>query len=261
MKKTVAIILTFLMSISMFTVLSNASTQTTLDKIKKAGVVTIGIDDSYPPMEFTDSKNNIVGYDIDMANAVAKKLGVKVKYVPTAWDGIFIALQSKKFDLIHSSVSITDKRKATMLFSDPYVFGGVAIFVKADNKTINGPADFKDKIIGCQLGTTGQDALTKVSGIKEVKKYNGMTEAFLDLKNGRVDAVVADPMVGDYYISTKKGIYKRINALLSKEPIGVAFRKEDKALRDAYQNAINELKKDGTLSKLSMKWFGYDVNK
>lgn len=264
MKKVIGLTLVLMMCAFSFTGFAKAATSSTansLDRVKKAGTIVIGLDNTYPPMEFSDKKNNLVGYDIDMATAVAKKLGVTVKFVPTAWDGIFLALQSKKFDAIQSTVSITDERKQTMLFSDPYVFGGNAIFVKADNKTINSQADFKGKIIGCQIGTTGQITLEKMTGMKEVKKYNGMTDAFMDLKIGRVEAVVSDPMVGDYYIAGQKGKFKRIKSMLTQEPIGVAFRKDEKELRDAYQKAINELKKDGTLTKFSIKWFGYDVNK
>jgi ABC-type amino acid transport/signal transduction systems, periplasmic component/domain len=240
---------------------NTSSKENSLERVKKAGKIVIGIDDTYPPMEFKDKDNKLVGYDIDMANEIAKKLGVKVEFVPTAWDGIFMALQSKKFDVIHSTVSITDERKKTMIFTEPYIYGGNAIFVKADNTTVNSQDDFKDKIIGCQVGTTAQDVLSKMSGMKEVKKYNGMTEAFLDLKNGRIDAVVSDPQVGDYYIASQKDKFKKIKSLLNQEPIGAAFRKDDTDLRDGYQKAMDELKKDGTLSKLSEKWFGYDIYK
>lgn len=230
-----------------------------LERIKKAGIITIGIDDTYPPMEFKDKSSVDVGFDVDMANAVAKKIGVKTKFVPTAWDGIFMALQSKKFDCVNSSVSITDERKAKMIFTDPYIQGGNAIFVKSDNNAITSDKDFSGKVVGCQVGTTAQDVLSKKTDIKEVKKYNAMTDAFLDLQNGRVVAVVTDPMVGDYYNVTEPGKFKKLKSYLTQEPIGVAFRKSDKSLRDAYNKAINDLKKDGTLSKISKKWFGIDI--
>ncbi|MBV7276293.1 amino acid ABC transporter substrate-binding protein [Clostridiaceae bacterium UIB06] len=273
MKKIFSMIIILILSVSIFAGCGQSSSKTTasnsnttskensLDRVKKSGKIVVGVDDTYPPMEFKDKENKLVGYDVDMVNEIAKKLGVNVEFVPTAWDGIFMALQSKKFDLIQSSVSITDERKKSMIFTQPYIYGGNAIFVKSDNTTINSQDDFKDKIIGCQIGTTAQDVLSKMSGMKEVKKYNGMTEAFLDLKNGRIDAVVSDPQVGDYYIASQKDKFKKIKSLLNQEPIGVAFRKDDTDLRDGYQKAMDELKKDGTLSKLSQKWFGYDIYK
>lgn len=263
MKKKLSIIMILMLCISIFAgcSTSNNGKDNSLDSVKKAGVLKVGLSDDYPPMEFRDKDNKVAGFDIDVANAVAKKLGVKLKIVTNAYDGIFIALNSKKFDYVQSTVSITDERKKKMLFSDPYINGGCAIFLKSGDNSIKSGDDLKGKVVGCQAGTTSQDALSKLSGIKEVKKYEATTDAFLDLQNGRVAAVVSDPMVGDYYMVKNPGKFKKVEKYLGKEPIGSAFRKNDKALRDAYQKAYNELKKDGTISKISNKWFGYDVTK
>ncbi|WP_026882580.1 ABC transporter substrate-binding protein [Clostridium akagii] len=263
MKKilTMAVILT--VSVFMFVGCvgsgSEAGVDTSLTKVKSAGIISIGIDDTYPPMEFKDSTNTIKGFDIDMANAVGKKMGVKVKYVPTTLDGIFLALNSKKFDAVQSSISITGERKKTMIFTKPYIYGGNAVFVRTKDNAISSEKDLNGKILGIEIGSTSQEVLNKISGIKEIKKYNSTTEAFMDLKTGRVDGVVSDPQVGDYYISDKKSDFKRSKTMLNQEPIGACFRKSDIALRDAYQKAIDQLKADGTLSKLSIKWFAQDL--
>ena len=262
MKKIVTIVTILAVSAIMFVGCGKSSTtDDSLTKVKSAGVINVGLDDSYPPMEFKDSSNTIKGFDIDMINAIGKKMNLKVKIVPTAWDGIFLAMKSNKFDVMQSTVSITEDRKKTMIFTKPYIYGGNAIFVRADYKAINSDKDLNGKTVGIQMGTTAQAVLAKMTGIKEVKKYNSMTEAFLDLKAGRIDSVVSDPQVGDYYIADKKSEFKRVKSLLNEEPIGVGFRKPDVALRDAYQKAMDDLKKDGTLSKLSMKWFGHDIYK
>ena len=262
MKKILTIITILAVSVSMFAGCAKSSTSDdSLTKVKSTGVLSVGLDDSYPPMEFKDSTNTIKGFDIDMINDIGKKMGLKVKIVPTAWDGIFLALKANKFDVMQSTVSITDERKQTMLFTTPYIYGGNAIFVRKDYNDIKSDKDLNGKIVGIQMGTTAQGVLAKLTGIKEVKKYNSMTEAFLDLKAGRIDSVVSDPQVGDYYIADKKSEFKRVKSMLNQEPIGVGFRKSDVALRDAYQKAMDELKKDGTLSKLSVKWFGYDIYK
>ncbi|PJI06715.1 MULTISPECIES: ABC transporter substrate-binding protein [Clostridium] len=237
---------------------SNASDDS-LNKVKKAGVLAVGMHDDYPPMEFRDENDKRIGFEVDLANEIGEKMGVKIKFVSNAWDGIFLALNAKKYDVIMSTVSITDERKKKMLFSDPIVYGGNAVYVKSNNTSVKNEKDFPGKIIGCEAGSTGQDVLTKISGIKEVKKYSSTPDAFLDLKNDRIAAIVTDPMVGDYYSSKEKGKYKKLKTTLTKEPIGAAFRKNDKALRDAFQKAFNKLKKDGTLSKLSQKWFGYNI--
>ncbi len=257
MKKILTIVTILAVSVFMLVGCGTASsTDSSLTKVKNAGTISIGIDDTYPPMEFKDSTNTIKGFDIDLANDIGKKMGVKVKFVPTSLDGIFLALNSGKFDAVQSSISITDARKKTMIFTTPYIYGGNAVFVRKNDNTISSEKDLSGKILGIEIGSTSQAVLDKISGIKEVKKYNSTAEAFMDLKTGRIDGVLSDPQVGDYYISDKKSDFKRSKTMLNQEPIGVAFRKSDVALRDAYQKAMDELKKDGTLSKLSIKWFG-----
>lgn len=262
MKKILSVILSILVCSTLFAGCGKTTSETTLDKIKQAGVMKFAMDATYPPMEFVDSNHNLTGFDVDVAKAVAKKMGVKAQFVNISWDAVFSALASKKFDVIQCALSITDERKKTLVFTDPYVYGGNALYVKkGGNSSIKTESDLSGKTAGCQIGTTAQDVLSKVSGIKEVKKYNSSVEEFMDLDNGRVDLVACDPMVGDYYSLQNKGKYERLKLNLTKEPIGVGFRKADTTLRDAYNKALNELKNDGTLSKLSIKYFGYDVYK
>lgn len=230
------------------------------DRVKSAGKITFGLDDAYPPMEYRDEKNALVGFDIDFGNAIAKKLGVKAEFVPTAWDGILPSLKSSKFDAILSALSITDKRKEEIGFSEPYIMGGPIIITKKDNTTIKKTDDLKGKIVGVQLGSTGDNAVSSLSGVKEVKKYDKIPQALLDLTAGRLEAVVADDQVGRYYIGLDASKYS-VAGKLNDEPFGIGFRKEDKTLNDTVQKAINDLKADGTLSKISMKWFNTDYYK
>lgn len=262
MKKVLAMMVSLFMMAAIFSGCGQkSSTDDSLEKVKKAGVLLVGMHDDYPPMEFRNEDDEKVGFEVDLAKELGKKMGVKIKFVSNAWDGIFLALNSKKFDVIMSTVSITDERKKTMLFSEPIVYGGNAIFVKADNTSIKNEKDFPGKTIGCEAGSTAQDIVSKISGLRDLKKYNAAPDAFIDLKNGRISAIVTDPMVGDYYSAKEKGVYKRLKSTLNKEPIGFAFRKNDKALRDEFNKEFNALNKDGTLSKLSTKWFGYDIYK
>ncbi|MDP4144587.1 MAG: ABC transporter substrate-binding protein [Bacillota bacterium] len=224
------------------------------------GELSIGVDDSFPPMEFRDENNNLVGFDVDLANEIGKKLGVKIKWVPTDWNGILLSLNSKKFDIVLSSLSITDERKKQITFSDSYFDINQVIAVKNGNTSIKSSADLKGKAVGCQLGTTGDDAASKLTGLKELKKYDKATEAFHDLTIGRLDAVIIDSPVAGYY-SKKGGGFSVLDEKLTKEPIGIGFRQGNTDLQQAVQKAIDELKKDGTLSKLSVKWFGVDEYK
>lgn len=236
----------------------NASISAMLpDEIKNAGKISVGLDDAYPPMEFRDDTNALVGFDIDFGNAIGKKLGMKIEWVTTAWDGILPALKAKKFDMILSGLSITDKRKEEINYSEPYISGGPIIITSNDNTSIKNPDDLKDKVVGVQLGSTGENAVNAIDGVKEIKKYNKIIEALMDLNAKRIDAVVADDQVGRYYTGLDLDKYSIANKM-NEEPFGIGFRKEDEVLRDTVQKAIEDLKADGTLSKISLKWFKTD---
>lgn len=230
------------------------------DRIKNSGKITFGLDDAYPPMEYRDEKNNLVGFDIDFGNAIAKKLGIKAEFITTAWDGILPSLKSSKFDAILSALSITEKRKQEIGFSEPYIMGGPIIITHKSNTSIKKAEDLKGKTVGVQLGSTGDSAVSSTEGVKDVKKYDKIPQALLDLSAGRLDAVVADDQVGRYYIGLDVNKYS-VAGKLNDEPFGIGFRKEDKALTDAVQKAIEDLKADGTLSKISLKWFKTDLYK
>jgi len=232
-----------------------------LQAVKKSGELTIGLDDSYPPMEFRDSKNNLVGFDVDLGNEIGKKIGVKTEYTSTDFNGILLALGSSKFNIIVSAMSITDKRKESIDFSDSYLMGGQVVAIRHGNTLIRNVADLQGKVVACQLGSTGDTAASRIKGIKEVKKYDKITEAFQELSSKRVDAVIMDAQVGGYYVAKKPGEYEVLKDRISEEPMGIGFKKQDKELRAAIQKSLNELKSDGTLSKLSQKWFGFDAYK
>lgn len=262
MKRIMAIILTVTMGSALLVGCGQKQEKlNSLTAVQKSGKLTIGLDDSYPPMEFRDSKNNLVGFDIDLGNEIGKKLGVKTEYTTTDFNGILLALNSSRFNIILAALSITDKRKESIDFSDSYLMGGQVVTIKQGNTAIKSLADLKGKVIACQLGSTGDNAASAIKGVKEVKKYDKITEAFLELSSKRVDAVIMDAQVGGYYVSKKPGEYEVLKDRLSEEPIGIGFKKEDKELKVAIQKALDELKADGTFSKLSQKWFGFDAYK
>lgn len=234
-----------------------------LSRVKDLGKITVGLDDSYPPMEYRDDDNKLVGFDIDLAEAIGEKLGVEVEYVTTEFSGILLALQSSKFDMILSAMSITDERKESIGFTEPYVQGGPILVTKKDSG-IEKAEDLEGKVLGCQMGSTGQNAAEEnLSFTKELKKYSKITEAIMDLKNGRVDAVIMDAQVGGYYLTkdTDNDMFKVLDEMVNEEPMGIGLRQEDKELTESINKAISELKEDGTLSELSQKWFGYDAYK
>jgi polar amino acid transport system substrate-binding protein len=266
MKKIISILIT----LSVMTVLfagcgtqnkssSTSSSETTLEKVKKAKKIVVAVDDTYPPMEFRDENNKLVGMDIDMGNALAKKMGIEIQFVSTSWDGIFMGLKSKKYDAVISSVSMTDERKKSMTFFGPYIHGGQVISVKTGNTTIKSSDDLKDKIVGVQISTTGEDVAKKIPGIKQIKTYDKITDAYNDLIIGRTDAVIVDNVVANYYKQKKSG-FDVLSEDLTDEPFGIAFRKEDTDLKAEFEKAYKEIKADGTMTKISEKWFGSDIS-
>lgn len=260
MKKLLAVVISILVFGTLFAGCSKKEeSSSALEKIKKQGKLVVGLEDAYPPMEFRDSKNQLVGFDVDLSKEIAKKLGVDVDYFITDFNGIILALNSSKFDMILSGMSITDKRKETIDFSNPYVTGGQVIAIKKGNDSIKKLEDLKGKILGCQIGSIGDNVASGMKDLKEVKKYDKITEAFQEVSSGRVDAVIMDAQVGGYYMSEKSNEYEVLKEAVTEEPMGIGFRKGDKELQDAVNKALEELKADGTLSKLSQKWFGFDA--
>lgn len=261
-------------SISMLAGCGKTSTKngSTLESVKKAGVLKIGLEDSFPPMEFRDSSNKLKGFDVDMATEIGKRLGVKTQFISTDFNGIILALKSGKFDAIISGMSITDERKKQIDFSKPYFMSGQIIIIKNGNKSITKSDDLSGKTVGVELGTTGDKSSQtldkklkdkKLKGMKEIKKYDKATDALQDLQTGRSDAVIIDEPVGRYYVSSpeKKGKYAVLSEKLTSEPMGIGFKKGDKELEKSVQKALDEMQKDGTMSKLSVKWFGTDEYK
>ena len=233
----------------------------TLAQIKEKGVITIGMDDTLPPMEYRNDKNELVGFDIDFAEALANELGVKVKFVPSAWDGIIPGLDAKRFDMILSAMNVTEERKKKVDFVEYFGVGQI-VAVKAGNPLkIQSVEDLEGKTVGVQLGSTGETAVNSINGLKEVKKYDLTTDVFNDMGLGRVDAAVIGEMVGRYYMTTKPGVFEVVGDSFQVQPMGIAVRKGDTELREALEKAVQTLEDNGTLSEISEKWFGSDMTK
>lgn len=231
-----------------------------LQRVKDNKVIKVGLEDTYPPMEFRNEKNELVGFDIDLSDEIGKRLGVKVEYVMTEFGGLIMSLNSNKIDMSASAISITDERKKEVEFTKPYVNSGQALVVKKGNTSIKDEKDLNGKTVGAQLGTTGEQAAKKIEGVKEVKAYDKVPQVFQDLDIGRIDAVIVDEFVGRYYLSKQKDKSEVVKSL-EQEPIGIAFKKGEKELQEEVQKIIDEMIKDGTMSKISEKWFGEDIYK
>ena len=237
----------------------------TLAEVKKRGTLVIGMEVAYVPYEFfKDGK--IIGYDPDIIALMAPKLGVKAQMIDTAWNGIIPALYAGKFDCIISAMTITKERAEKVLFSMPYADASNVIFLRADETAIKTADNLSGKVIGVQLGSAASviiktfEAKLKAKGLpgyKEVKQYEHYPEAYQDLLNKRVNAVVNSKSTLMVVMRDAPGKFKMLGGVSDVTAyFGMAFRKEDTALRDFVNGQLAELKQDGTLGKLQETWFG-----
>ncbi|MGI6128496.1 MAG: amino acid ABC transporter substrate-binding protein [bacterium] len=230
------------------------------DRIKEKGKIVVGLDDAFPPFGFRNDKNELIGFDIDLGNALAKKLGVEIEWQPAEWSGIIMSLKTKKFDAIWSGMSVTPEREKEVNFTTPYIGSAQVIILASDNGDIEGPEDLEGKIVGTQLGSTGEVACGKLQGLKELKTFDVFTEAINDLTTGRLDAVVIDDITARYYLQQQPDAFKILEDILSYEPMAIAVRKEDAALQGVLNEVINNMVRDGTYKAISEEWFGEDMS-
>jgi len=221
------------------------------------GKIVIATDAAFPPMEFVDANKQIVGFDIDMMNAIAERMGLEIEYKNTAWDGIFAGLESGDYDAILSSVTITDERKQTYDFSDPYINAGQAVVVVAGEMAIQGDKDLAGKTVGAQIGTTGAFAVQKIAEAT-LKEYDTIDLAFMDLLAGNVDAVVVDtPVAADYALASDqfRGKLKIVGEPFTDEYYGLVVRKgQMQDLLKAFNEGLKAIKADGTYDAIYAKW-------
>ena len=221
-------------------------------KTLKSGVLTVGSDCTWQPMEFIEG-DTIVGFDVDLTKAITEKLGLKLDYQNTAWDGMFPAVAAHKFDMIISSITIYDDRKKEMDFSDPYYRIDQSVTVKKDSG-IDSAEKLNGKKIGVQIGTTGEIEAKKMAGVT-VKTYDDIIMAFEDLRAGRVDAIICDSPVGDAY-AVKNPDFTTGFKINTNEFYGIGFAKDTPELVKVVNLALAAIKEDGTYDKISETWFG-----
>lgn len=218
--------------------------------------IVVATDATWPPMEMLDVNKNIIGFEIDFMNAVAKEGGFKVEFKNTAWDGIFGGLEIGKYDAIISSVTITDERKKKYDFSIPYINAGQLLVAPKTLKGVKTLADMKGKKVGAQIGTTGAMEVQKVKGV-ELKNYDEIGLAFEDMASGRIEGVVCDtPVAADYALQRAeyKAKFMIVGKPFTKEQYGVVVKKGNKQLLDLLNKGIKGVQKKAIDKELEKKW-------
>nr|WP_110971662.1 MULTISPECIES: cystine ABC transporter substrate-binding protein [Pseudomonas] len=242
-------------------VLSQAIAGEQLQTIKDKGVINIGLEGTYPPFSFVDADGKLTGFEVELSEALAKQLGVKAKVQPTKWDGILAALESKRLDVVVNQVTISEERKKKYDFSKPYTVSGIQALIlkkKAAELNINAAADLAGKKVGVGLGTNYEQWVKQDVPKADVRTYEDDPSKFADLRNGRIDAILIDRLAALEYAQKAKDT-ELAGAAFSRLESGVALRKGEPELLDAINKALDTLRADGTLTKLSEKYFGADV--
>lgn len=244
--------------VCLFIVSGVADAQTAVEKIKKAGALKIGSTVTGVPATFLDTDSGkIVGIMVDVAQAVANHLGVKLEVVETQWAALIPSLETKKIDLICAAMYITDKRKEVIDFSDPVYPYCEALVVKAsDTKEYKGIDEIKGLRIGAQVGTVYAKGLEE-RGVPDVKIYDNIGDVLMDITQGRIDAGVVDGPVAGYLVKTKPQF--KVRMVKSYKPamcgdIGVGVNKQDKDLLKEVNIVVNKLKQEKKIDQILTKW-------
>ncbi|WP_045573166.1 ABC transporter substrate-binding protein, partial [Desulfosporosinus sp. I2] len=224
--------------------------------IKADGKLTYAMSGQYPPFNFFNEQNELTGFDVEIGQEIAKRINVNPAPIATEWDGLIAGLKASKFDMILGSMAITDDRLKEVNFSASYYRSGAQVIVPSDSN-IRGEADLKDKTVGVVLGTTFETKARELGAT--VKTYKGDPDAFNDMANGRLDAVITDKIVGLNAIKKNNYPYKLVGDLLYEEKMGIAIRKDSPKLLEAVNNALGEMMDDGTYQKISEKYFSADI--
>ncbi|WP_350303269.1 amino acid ABC transporter substrate-binding protein [Brucella intermedia] len=240
--------------------LTGAMAGENLDAIKSAGVLKIGTEGTYAPYTYHDKDNKLVGFDVEIGEAVAAKLGVKPEFVEGKWDGLIAGLDAKRYDAVINQVGITEERQKKFNFSNPYIVSKVVLIVNDKNDTIKDFADLKGKKSAQSL-TSNYGKLAKEAGA-ELVATDGFDQSIQLVLTGRADATLNDSLSFlDFKKHQPKAPVKVVAEKENADASGIIVRKGDDELVAAINKALDEIKADGTYDKISQKYFGQDVSK
>lgn len=225
------------------------------------GTLVVGFDQDFPPMGFLGDDGEFTGFDLELAQEVAKRLGLEYKPQPIAWDSKDMELESGNIDCIWNGFTMTG-REDNYTWTEAYM-ANTQVFVVGKDSGIASQADLAGKVVECQVDSSAEAALKEVPDLtatfKELLTTADYNTAFMDLEQGAVDAIAMDVIVAGYQIQQRNADFVILEDTLSAEEYGVGFKKGNTELRDKVQATLEEMAADGTLKSISEKWFGEDV--
>ncbi len=217
-------------------------------------VVRVATDATFPPFEIVDeATKELSGFDVELMNAIAEKAGITLEWTNLPFDPMLAGLSECQFDAAIAAITITEERKASMLFSDPYINAGQIVVVRKDEAAITGKADLEGKTLGAQLGTTGEIEAKAIANVT-YKPYDTYDLAFLDLANGQIDAVIADYPTALGFIGKNPEGLKTVGEVFTDESYGIAVCKNRADLVETLNAALKAVKDEGIVTTLEQKW-------
>ncbi len=261
MKKTLSLILAALLLLSMVACAPKEAGDL-LETIQARGKIIVAMEGTWAPWTYHENNGELVGYDVEVAKAIAAKLGVEVEFVEGKWDGLLAGLSAGRYDIMVNGVDITPERLEAYDFSEPYAYNRTAVIVKGDNDSIKTLEDLKGKTTANTISSTYAQLAEKYGA--KVTGVDDLNQTFELLLNGRIDATLNAEVSFYDYMKAHPDANVKI-AVLTEEAthVGIPMRKgeETAALREAINKALQELHADGTISALSLKYFGVDISK
>lgn len=243
------------------TAADDTSTEAAKTAADAGGTLIVGFDQDFPPMGFIGNDGEFTGFDLELAQEVAKRLGLEYKPQPIAWDAKDMELEAGNIDCIWNGFTMTG-REDDYAWTEAYM-ANTQVFVVAKDSGIASQADLAGKVVECQVDSSAEAALKEVPDLtatfKDLLTTADYNTAFMDLEQGAVDAIAMDVIVAGYQIQQRNADFVILDDSLSAEEYGVGFKKDNTELRDKVQKTLEEMAADGTLKGISEKWFGEDV--
>ena len=262
MKKVIATLLAVLMLVSMLTMTAVAEGQDLLDTIRERGIIIVGLEGDWAPWSFVDENDQLMGFDVEVARAIAAKLGVEAEIIPGEWDGLFAGMDSGRYDIVVNGVEVTPERTEKYDFADPYAYIRTALIVRGDNETIKSFEDLKGKRTANSIASTymylAEDYGATCYGV------DTLDETLTMVLQGRVDATLnANVSYTDYMAQHPDANLKVVATAEDASNVAIPMRRgpETASLLEAINQAIAELHEEGVISELSVKYFGEDISK
>lgn len=258
MRKLLAAVLLSMLAFTAVAADQALAEQSTLNQIVKRGELRVGLEAGYLPFEMRDKRGEIIGFDVDLAKLMARSMGVKVRFVNTQWDGIIPALLTDKFDILMGGMTITPERNLQVNFADAYIVIGQTLLVNrrvADRIKSIKDANDPRFTIATKLGTTGDIAAKRYLPKAKIKTYESQTDAALEVRSGRVDAMIYDLPFNAIYALQNPDAIVHLKEPFTKEPLGWAVRKGDPDFLNWLDHFLEQVRNDGSYDALYAKWF------